>query len=107
MRESVAARPWMTPVVMDQPRELPRAFEHLRALGIERVSAVGGRKIATELVDAGLVQDVYLTTSPREGGEPGTPMYPRSVKGTLVVRKRGTGEESGVTFEHITVSAPA
>lgn len=100
MRDRVAERPWVTPVVMDTPGHLPYAFEQLRALGIAHVSAIGGRKIATQLIDAGLVQDVYLTTSPRAGGEPDTPMYPRPLKGAVVVRKRGTDGESGVTFEH-------
>jgi riboflavin biosynthesis pyrimidine reductase len=101
MRDRTAARPWITPLVMDKPEDLPRAFEQLRELGITHVSAIGGRKIAAQLIDAGLVQDVYLTTSPRAGGEPNTPMYPGSLKGAVVVRKRGTDGESGVTFEHI------
>jgi 5-amino-6-(5-phosphoribosylamino)uracil reductase len=100
MRDRVAERPWVTPVVMDAPGHLPSAFEQLRALGIAHVSAIGGRKIATQLIDPGLVQDVYLTTSPRAGGEPDTPMYPGPLKGAVVVRKRGTDGESGVTFEH-------
>lgn len=100
MRDRVAERPWITPVVMDTPGRLPYAFEQLRALGIGHVSAIGGRKIAAQLIDAGLVQDVYLTTSPRAGGEPDTRMYPGPLKGAVVVRKRGTDGESGVTFEH-------
>lgn len=100
MDEQVAARPWITPVVMDKPEDLPYAFERLRALGVTQVSAIGGRRIATQLIEAGLVQDVYLTTSPRPGGEPNTPMYPKPLKGAVMLRKRGTGGESGVTFEH-------
>jgi 5-amino-6-(5-phosphoribosylamino)uracil reductase len=100
MGESLAARPWITPVVMERPQDLAVAFEDLRKLGIERVSAVGGRKIATQLIDAGLVQDVYLTTSPVAGGEPHTPMYPKPLNGTVVLKKQGTGDESGVRFEH-------
>ena len=85
---------------MDRPEDLPFAFAELRRMGIERVSVVGGRRVATQLIDAGLVQDVYLTTSPREGGDPNTPMYPGRLDGYLVVRKRGTGPETGVVFEH-------
>jgi dihydrofolate reductase len=62
---------------------------------------VGGRTIATALIDAGLVQDVYLTTSPREGGEPNTPMYPKPINADVIVRKHGTGRETGVVFEHL------
>jgi riboflavin biosynthesis pyrimidine reductase len=105
MREPLAARPWITPVVMNRPADLPAAFEQFRKLGIERVSAVGGRKIATQLIDAGLVQDVYLTTSPKTGGEPGTPMYPRPLNGCVVSRKLGTGAEQGVVFEHFALTS--
>jgi riboflavin biosynthesis pyrimidine reductase len=101
MRRDLAPRPWITPIIMRRPEDLRWAFERLRELGIERLSAVGGRRIATELVDAGLVQDVYLTTSPKEGGEPATPMYPRALPGDVIVRKRGREHESGVIFEHI------
>ncbi len=101
MRDRVAERPWITPLVMDKPADLPQAFEQLREMDITHVSAIGGRRIAAQLVDARLVQDVYLTTSPRAGGEPNTPMYPGSLKGAVVVGKRGTDGESGVTFEHI------
>ena len=101
MRDRVAERPWIRTLVMDKPEDLPHAFEQLRELGITHVSAIGGRRIAAQLIDARLVQDVYLTTSPRDGGEPNTPMYPGSLEGAVVVRKRGTDGESGVTFEHI------
>ena len=74
----------ITPLVMDKPADLPQAFEQLREMDITHVSAIGGRRIAAQLVDARLVQDVYLTTSPRAGGEPNTPMYPGSLK-----RRRG------------------
>ena len=105
MDEQVAARPWITRVVMGSPEDLPCAFERLRALGVTQVSAIGGRRIATQLIDARLVQDVYLTTSPRTGGEPDTPMYPKPLEGAVTVRKRGTGGESGVIFEHLRLTA--
>jgi len=105
MRDRVADRPWITPLVMDNPADLPRAFEQLREMGIAHVSAIGGRKVAAQLIDARLVQDVYLTTSPRAGGEPNTPMYPGSLKGAVVVGKRGTDSESGVTFQHFRLTS--
>lgn len=101
MREALASRPWISVVAMDAPDRLPAAFDRLRELGIERISAVGGRKIAAQLIDAGLVQDLYLTTSPRAGGEPDTPMYPGPLAAETVVRKSGTGPERGVVFEHL------
>jgi len=100
MSSALAARPWITPVIMARPDDLRTAFVELRRLGIERVSAVGGRTVATSLIDAGLIQDIYLTTSPRSGGEPDTPMYPKRLEAELIVRKTGTGEDAGVIFEH-------
>jgi riboflavin biosynthesis pyrimidine reductase len=101
MKSEIDARPWLSVIEMPNANALPHAFEELRARGIRRVSAVGGRKLAAQLIDAGLVQDVYLTTSPVDGGEPNTPLYPRPLPGDVVVRKRGSGTEAGVVFEHI------
>jgi riboflavin biosynthesis pyrimidine reductase len=86
---------------MDNPHGMPGAFEQLRSMGVETISCVGGRTLAASLIDAGLVQDVYLTTSPLSGGQPGTPMYPKPLDGKRVVRKTGTGAEAGVVFEQI------
>jgi riboflavin biosynthesis pyrimidine reductase len=105
MRRDIDARPWISVVEMPRPDALPQAFEALQARGIRRVSAVGGRKLAAQLIDAGLIQDVYLTTSAVEGGEPDTPLYPRPLKGTVVVRKHGTGDEAGVVFEHLRLTS--
>jgi riboflavin biosynthesis pyrimidine reductase len=71
---------------------------------IERLSCIGGRTLAGQLLDDGLVQDVYLTTGTKEGGEPGTPLYDKPLQGREVVRKRGTGPDAGVVFEHVTLS---
>lgn len=100
MRDALASRPWITPIVVDTGQTLIDAFEQLRAMGVQRISAVGGRRLATELIDAGLVQDLYLTTSPVAGGEPDTPMYSGPLVLQTVVRKRGTLHETGVVFEH-------
>ena len=104
LQNALAARPWITPVVMERASDLGIAFAQVRLLGIERVSCVGGRRIAAQLIDAGLVQDLYLTTSPSSGGEPGTPIHPGPLDGRVVVRKFGTGAETGVTFEHISLT---
>jgi hypothetical protein len=42
---------------------------------ILRMSTIGGRFTATQLVDAGLIHDVYLTTTSLKAGDPGTPWY--------------------------------
>jgi 5-amino-6-(5-phosphoribosylamino)uracil reductase len=97
----VANRPWMTILTMPTARDLPNAFRQLRDMGIARISCIGGRTIARQLIDAGLIQDLYLTTSAKDGGEPDTPLYSRPLNGDLVVRKRGTGPDEGVVFEHM------
>jgi riboflavin biosynthesis pyrimidine reductase len=103
MRKALSARPWITPITLNGPDQLHAGFEQLRQFGIERISCVGGRHLAAGLIDAGLVQDVYLTTAPRPGGEPKTPISSKPLRGRVIVRKRGTGRETGVTFEHLVV----
>jgi riboflavin biosynthesis pyrimidine reductase len=101
MHAGLQSRPWIRSIVMERPEDLRDAFTSLRRDGIERVSVVGGRTVATQLLDADLIQDVYLTTSAKTGGAPNTPMYPRQLNGQLVLRKEGTGQDAGVVFEHI------
>jgi riboflavin biosynthesis pyrimidine reductase len=84
-------------------RDLRGALQHLRARGIRRISAVGGRTIATSLLDAGLVHDLLLTTTARDAGQPGTPYYVGKSPPTLhpIVRKRGTDPE--IVVEHFLI----
>jgi riboflavin biosynthesis pyrimidine reductase len=72
--------------------DLRPGLEYLRARGIRRISAIGGRTLASALIDQGLVQDLTLTTSALEGGEPHTPLYVGKTPPHLetLVRKRGT-----------------
>ncbi len=107
MHHALAPRPWITPVLMKDARDLAGAFHQLHRLGVRRISCIGGRTIARQLIDARLIHDMYLTTSPKEGGEPNTPMYPKPLTGELVVRKRGTGRDAGVEFEHRTHLRPS
>ncbi|HEY2905935.1 MAG TPA: dihydrofolate reductase family protein [Vicinamibacterales bacterium] len=100
MERDLAARPWIMPLVMHDANDLRAAFEELRTLGQSRISVVGGRTIARALVAADLVQDLYLTTSPKAGGEPNTPLFEQPIQSELILRKEGTGSESGVIFEH-------
>jgi len=105
MTTALAERPWITPIVMPTSRDLPYALRELRMRGIARISCIGGRSIAGQLLDAGLVSDVYLTTAAKEGGEPDTPMYRKPIGGELVVRKHGTREDTGVVFEHFRLTS--
>jgi riboflavin biosynthesis pyrimidine reductase len=104
MLTALADRPWITPIAMPTAHDLPFAFRRLRELGIQRISCIGGRTVAAQLIDAGLIQDVYLTTAPRPGGEPRTPFYSRPLPAHEVVRKHGTGADTGVVFQHLVVS---
>lgn len=96
----VARRPWITIIA----GELLEGLKVLRAEhGMRRISCIGGRGLATELIDAGVVQDIYLTTSPTPGGEPRTPFYTGAgpLETTCIVTKAGRAEETGVRFEHL------
>ncbi|MGH9141976.1 MAG: dihydrofolate reductase family protein [Vicinamibacterales bacterium] len=104
MHEALKVRPWITLIVMDEASAFADAFRALRNLGVERMSCIGGRSLARALIDAGLVQDLYLTTARKSGGEPGTPLYDKPLQGHVVVRKNGTGADAGVVFEHISLN---
>jgi len=100
----IAQRPWITMIPIDG--DLTGAFRRLRRdHGIGRISAVGGRATATSLIDAGLVQDIYLTTSTIEGGEANTPWYSgdRPPRLETIVRKREVAVESPILFEHLAI----
>lgn len=100
----VQRRPWITVVPLDG--DLPGALQRLRSEhGINRISAVGGRVTATALVDAGVVQDLYLTTSAIDGGEPNTPWYVGATTPALkvIVRKREDTVEQPILFEHLAI----
>jgi riboflavin biosynthesis pyrimidine reductase len=105
MRASLSARPWVTSIVMADRSDLRAAFAQLPSLGVRRVSCIGGRHFAASLVRAGLLDEVYLTTAARPGGEPDTPLAAAMLSGDVVVRKHGTGDEAGVRFEHRLVSS--
>ena len=99
MERDIASRPWLKLLVMPDPVDWWSAFIELRRLGIRLISAVGGRTLARALVDAALIQDLYLTTSPEAAGEANTPLFDEPTGARLVARKHGTGPESGVRFE--------
>jgi riboflavin biosynthesis pyrimidine reductase len=100
MEKSLAARPWIRLVILKDRTDLPRAFSALRAAGIRRISCVGGRSLAADLLALKLVDDLYLTTSARRGGSPDTPLPVEAFDGVLVLEKHGTGEDLGVVFQH-------
>ena len=103
MRDGLAARPWITAIEMNNANDLAGALSELRRRGIRQLSCIGGRTLAAPLIDAGLIQDLYLTTSARSGGAPNTPVSATPLHGRTVVRKHGTGTDAGVVFEHLRI----
>lgn len=99
---AVAARPWITIRTTGPRSDLRLHLRGLAAAGLRRLSAVGGRHLATGLIDAHLVQELYLTTGMRPGGTPRTPYYIGTSPPALtpILQKRGLGAETGVVFEH-------
>jgi riboflavin biosynthesis pyrimidine reductase len=74
--------------------------------GIGRISCIGGRHTATAVLDAGLAQDLCLTTTARTAGEPGTPYYVGARKPALELMVRKAADDPGypMTFEHLAIS---
>ncbi|MEY4636147.1 MAG: hypothetical protein RJA55_1945 [Acidobacteriota bacterium] len=97
-------RPWIQVLSGGRESDVIAGLKTLRAdHGITRVSCIGGRTLTTQLIEAGVVQDLYLTTAPQPGGEPHTPFYTgaQPLNTALVVSKAGRDEEAGVGFEHL------
>jgi riboflavin biosynthesis pyrimidine reductase len=98
-------RPWITMIPIET--DLTTALLTLRREhGIGRISCIGGRTLATALVDAHLVQDIYLTTSAIEAGEPCTPWYAGDTPPglDLIVRKREERAGRPILFEHFAIT---
>ena len=101
LKERVRDRPWVNVIDAGEPLSLTRALRDLRQRGIGVISAVGGRRTASTMLMEGLVDDLYLTTSPIDGGEPRTPLWEGApLPLDLVVAKAALGPEAGVRFEH-------
>ena len=76
--------------------DLGQAFERLRLEeGIQRISAIGGRVYSDTARRCRLIQDIYLTTTSLEGGEPGTPWYCGSKAPRLTAIATKQWHESG------------
>jgi riboflavin biosynthesis pyrimidine reductase len=104
--QMIARRPWIRMVPVEQV-DPASGIQQLAEHGIRRISVVGGRSVASALIDAGVVQDLYLTTTSKEAGEPGTPFYTgrRHLSRQLIVRKRSAPDvDPPILFEHSTIS---
>jgi riboflavin biosynthesis pyrimidine reductase len=105
LSSEVSRRPWVTLLPIEN--DLVGVFRRLKKEhGIRRISAIGGRITATNLIDAGLVQDIYLTTSMIDGGESNTPWYIGTHPPRLdtIVRKREVAVEAPILFEHLAIN---
>lgn len=96
------ARPWVCAIVADGPDALDHQMNELFSRGQHRISCVGGRRTASAFVDAGVAHDLYLTTSPRDGGAPHTPWYIGNRPPLLerVLAKTWEEPDGVVRFEH-------
>jgi riboflavin biosynthesis pyrimidine reductase len=104
---ALRVRPWIR-VIRLNGDDLRSALQQLkREDGIQRISAVGGRYTATRLVDLKLAQDIYLTTTAHNGGNPGTPWYSGTVLPRLTVITEKEWFESGsrVLFQHMLIGS--
>jgi riboflavin biosynthesis pyrimidine reductase len=88
---ALRARPWIRLIHLNGDNLRPAVKRLSDEGGILRVSAIGGRFTATQLVDSGLIQDIYLTTTSLEGGEPSTPWYCGATPPQLMVYQQAVG----------------
>jgi len=104
--ESLAARRWVAMIPIDDADWRGALARVRQDRGITRISAIGGRQTATSMIDAGVVQDVCLTTTGVTGGEADTPFYTGLKPPTLelVVRKQSKAENP-ILFEHLAVAS--
>jgi|SRR5688572_831472 len=98
LRES----PWVEVLGAGDPLDLRSALTQLRDRGIAVISAVGGQRIATSLLDAGLVTDLYVTVREPASAASALLFY----NGPPLLRRRllskaGRGQEGAVRFEHL------
>ncbi len=100
LRLQVATRPWIQVIDGGQPLSMRVALRELKTRGIATVSAIGGRTTARALLRERVVQDLYLTTSAIDAGEPNTPLLEGPLDAATVLVKEGTGPERGVRFVH-------
>jgi riboflavin biosynthesis pyrimidine reductase len=105
LANAAASRPWVRLVRMEGEDLRPALSTLVTGFGIRRISCIGGRTTATALLDASLVDDLCLTTTAREGGDPDTPFYVGQHLPALepIVRKRGLDPHAPILFEHFRV----
>jgi riboflavin biosynthesis pyrimidine reductase len=101
-RARLRTSPWVDVLGAGDPLDLRLALSRLRDRGVAVVTCVGGRRIATTLLDAGLITDLYITV--REPGSAASALA--FYNGPPLMRRRllskaGRGAEGAVRFEHL------
>jgi riboflavin biosynthesis pyrimidine reductase len=101
-RAKLASCPWVQVMGAGDPLDLRLALTQLRASGIAVISAVGGRRVATSLLDAGLVTDLYITVREPASAASALSFYdgPPLVRRRLL-SKAGRGPTGAIRFEHL------
>lgn len=94
--------PWVEVLPAGEPLDLRLALTRLRDQGIAVVSAVGGRRLSSSLLDAGLVTDLYVAVREPASAAAALSFY----DGPPIVRRRllskaVKGADGGVRFEHL------
>jgi riboflavin biosynthesis pyrimidine reductase len=104
----IGRRPWITMIPLEEGG-LEAAVDRLRSdYRVARISVVGGRRTATSFADAGLIQDLYLTTTAIDGGEPDTPWYAgrHAPRLDVIVRKKEDAPVDPILFDHLALGQP-
>lgn len=102
LETTLRERSWITLVPLPAAGPAASLAELRTAHHISRISVVGGRTTASSMIDAHLIQDLHLTTTARDGGQPNTPFYTGRAQLEIdpIVRKQGDGD-SPIQFEHV------
>jgi riboflavin biosynthesis pyrimidine reductase len=105
LRKAAISRSWMHIVPMEGDDVRPALRRLASDFHVRRISCIGGRSTATRFLNAGLIQDLYLTTTTREAGEPNTPFYVGDAPPAPepIVRKRGLDPDAPILFEHLRI----
>ena len=102
----IGNRSWVHIESTGSESDLVQGFKTLKEIyGINLISSIGGRNVATDLINQDLISDLYLTHTPIVRAQENTPFYLGDRKELfkrlkLVTSKKGLGPEKGVSFTH-------
>jgi riboflavin biosynthesis pyrimidine reductase len=100
-------KPWIRVLDAGQPLSLRTALMTLRQDGLSVISALGGRRVASTLLSAGLVTDLYLTGSDDDGMRQSRAIHDGpTILQRRVLAKRGRRGSPHARFEHLVSPSP-